>query len=289
MNRRLQKRCLITSAVVHGLLVLLLVVGPAFQSRHEDLLGPGITLNLVPGPLLDAALNEAPPAEPEAAPPARPTPPDPQPQPAPEPEPEPRRPSRPRPEPEPIALPTAPNPVVETRKAPPRETPKIDFSQARRLPDPSARKSDRAPARPPPSPTDTGERRLRDLSRSLERATASLGRSSQQSTVNVRIGGGGGGSANALYVRNAYNIAWVTPTDVTDHLATTEVEVVIRRDGTVVQSRILRRSGIASLDRSVESALKKVTRIQPFDPFPDPALEQVAFTIGFNLQAKGLL
>lgn len=278
MTQRLQRRCLITSAVVHGVLLLLLVLTPGFREARRDLLDAGPPLELLPGALIDQALAD----RPASALPPEPAPPQDTPQPQvrePEPEPEPP-PPRPRPRETPRPEVQRP-PPVEVEPEPGRVAPKIDWNKAKPL------SPTRSPRTPRPSPAERPSSPNREFNRSLARATAALERSANSDTVNLRIGGGqGSGSANLLYVRNAYNLAWVSPQDVSDDRATVEVEVVIKRDGTVVRSRVVRKSGIAALDRSVESALNKVDRIIPFEPYSDPDIRQVTFTIGFNLQSK---
>jgi TonB family protein len=267
--------------VAHAALLGLLMVGPAFQRPRNELLLDGPPLELMPGDLLDApALQQAPPANAEPAPPA-PTPVVREPEPTPQP---PRRetppapppaPVTPRVEPKPETPAPAPKPAqTQTPTPKPREKVSFDFSKATTVKPQTS--SSRAREE---------EARAQALQRQIARAAGSLRSSSAQPTT-VSISGGGGGSANARHVRAAYDIAWITPQGVKDAAATTEVEVVIRGDGTVASARIVKRSGIAALDKSVEEALRKVTRIRPFEAFDRD--EQITFTIGFNLQARNL-
>ena len=70
-----------------------------------------------------------------------------------------------------------------------------------------------------------------------------------------------------------------------DELATTVVEVVVRRDGRVVGKRITHNSGFASLDRSVQRAIDRVTDIGlPFEAgASDP---ERSYVLEFNLRSK---
>lgn len=298
MNPRLQRRCLVTSLVVHGLLLALILVAPGFQKSRPDLLGALRPLELLPGELIDAALGMAPPPEPEPEPepvePVRqepvmePPPPVPPPKATPRPEvpvviPEVTRPNVATP---PRAKPAEkkPAPPVE-KKAPPveKKAPKLDFSKAKAVPD-TARKS---AAKVTPS-EDSSRQRMAALAKQMAQRTGDLERSAS-GAVNVQLsaaggGGGGGGSANALHVRNAYDAAWVLPVGVTDAGATAEVEVVLRGDGTVVSARVVRKSGVAALDRSVEAALKKVKQVRPFESFAKD--EQVTYLIDFNQRSR---
>lgn len=326
MNSRLQTRCLIGSIVAHVALCGLLIFAPGFKPETDAASTGGPALEIMSSAMVDALLASSPAAAAAAEPAATTTPPEPvvppvaQPPPRlPDPEPPPQR-----PEPKAPARPVIEAPesdarefVVAPKKSPekdkaaekktppkptpkPRETPKFDFGQVKTVTDPKARKPSpaaEAPRNTPPQ-EDPSRARARALGGILANAAGSLtGTGSGRGAVNIQIAGGGGGtgvggpgggmgSANPLAIRNAYFAAWVTPPNVTDDLATVETEVTIQRDGTVVRSRVTRRSGISALDRSVEEALQRVKRITPFDPYPDPALQQQTFKIGFNLRAR---
>jgi TonB family protein len=67
------------------------------------------------------------------------------------------------------------------------------------------------------------------------------------------------------------------------------VEIVVNHDGRILQERILKPSGIGSLDDSVQAALDRV-RVQKLPAFP-PELKaqgelQKKFRINFDLQSK---
>ncbi len=297
MNRRLQVRCLLTSAGIHGALILLLLFGAGFQRSHVDALGLGVPLELIAGELIDSLPPErgAPPAQPSTSspdprerPPAQPA------QPPPRREPRVERREPPAPPPQKPAHPTE-TPLVEPEapsvrpKPSPPEKPTFDFDAVRNLrPKPSQPRNNRPP-RTADSSRSSDRAAFQALDRQFAAATGSLAENIDRSTIAIHPAsgsgrGGGGGSANAGSIRRTYDAAWITPQNVSDKEATTEVEVVIRGDGTVTRARIIRSSGIPALDRSVDDALRAVRRITPFESVP--GADTVTFTIGFNLQGR---
>ena len=71
---------------------------------------------------------------------------------------------------------------------------------------------------------------------------------------------------------------------VTDDEATATASVTIARDGTVLNSKLIQRSGNALADQSVEMVLRRVTFAAPL---PDGAKEsQRTVTIKFSVKAK---
>lgn len=323
MISRLQKRCFVTSALVHTTLAAVLLLVPAFRDARPTALGEGPPLEMMPGELIDAALapgflpptaTEAPPAQETPAPPKATPPPKTVPPPEPEPEPEPVRtpaPKTPAPDLQ-FDLPkarepgfTLPSSQLDTKtkdkdKRPERETPKIDLSKIKSIKPTSTAPKDRkkpVAAEPEgPSAEDLARARRQEIARSLDGASGQIAGAVSRGTVQVQIGppgggggggggtGGGGGSAYAWHVRNAFNNAWIAPQNVKDDLATADVEVVIRRDGHVVRAKLVKRSGIAALDRSVQESIDRVHEIVPFEA--GATEDQRTYTIGFNLRAK---
>lgn len=102
--------------------------------------------------------------------------------------------------------------------------------------------------------------------------------------------GGPGGTAFADYrqfVQAVFDEAWILTRDITTEDAAARVSVTISRNGTVINSQIIRRSGVTALDRSVQRALDKVKFVRPF---PEASKdEQRTFTIEFNLKEKRLI
>jgi TonB family protein len=102
------------------------------------------------------------------------------------------------------------------------------------------------------------------------------------------IGSGDSGPSVATYgawVRSVYQRAWVTPEDATTEDATVEVKVTVASDGTVTAKRIIKRSGDAAVDASVQRALDRVTTVGR--PFPEGAKDKErSYIIPFNMKTK---
>lgn len=327
MMTRLQKRCLVTSAATHALLLALLIFAPGFRSPRTELLADGPALSLVPGELIDAALAPGPPPALEPSRSPDPTPPAAHSTPPVARAAEPERASAPE-VPPPDPTPPPPDKSTHRVKAPPeakvdlpiteggsfvlpaaekespkkppvKEKPKFNFNDAKPVknPTPNLRLPDRDKFKPADRGADEGpakpDTRMRDLAKSIASAAGSLEKGASRGTIEISVGGagggggGGGGGGNSTYawlVRQAYSNAWLSPQDVTDELATVEVEVTVRRDGKILTSRITKRSGIGSLDRSVQNALNKVFQIPPFEA--GATEDQRTFPIDFNLRSR---
>ncbi|MCW5552441.1 MAG: TonB C-terminal domain-containing protein [Verrucomicrobiae bacterium] len=267
MNR-LQKKCLVAASGFHLLLVVILVVGPAFLSP-KDPVDDLPLLEFIPVITTDEQVSGG--GSPKAAPPPaqvqprhpQPAPPRPQPQP---------------PKPEPVPEP----PKVTTREpapAPKKSPPKISLTPVTRPTDTKA-----TPKQPPPTREDAQHK---------EQLTASLNtlRRNLSSSTEIELPGPGGGGipyANFLQaVKTIYSDAWIVPDGVTDDEATATASVTIARDGTVVEARLIKSSGNALADRSVQATLD---RVRVAVPLPAGAKEnQRTVTIKFNVKAKRLL
>jgi TonB family protein len=96
----------------------------------------------------------------------------------------------------------------------------------------------------------------------------------------------GGGPSYASYgswVRSVYQRSWVVPKNTASADATVKVSVRIARDGTVISSQIIERSGDAEMDASVQRTLERVTSVGR--PFPEGATDQErAYIIPFSLR-----
>jgi TonB family protein len=263
MNR-LQKKCVIGTAGVHLLLLVILFVGPAFfysRPKADDMQ----VLDVIPANLIDAAFNSGvanatpPPPAPVVTPP--------QPQPAP-------------PAPKPVATPPSfmqalekvfkPEPV---KPAPNLEPPrKIQISTqlvARTAPESSANAAARAQA--------------------IRSALRNLKKNFTPGTV-VDMPGSGSGAAYASYrdaIATIYYDAWTPPANADNDEANTKVSVTIASDGTVISARIVTPSGDKHVDDSIQRTLDRVTFIAPF---PQGAVEKErTYIINFNLKAKRML
>ena len=305
---RLQKKCFIASASLHFLLFALLVFGPAFissTSRRTDNLP---MLDVIPAKLIDDAMSgggqpaaakqtETPPeskapADPVTVPPAPKLEP---PTPAPvESKPKPIVEMKPIVEQKPTIEKQEPRlPVKQTTKltktksAPPekilpkKNEPTVDLKPAvRSTAESLARK---AKAEAAAKAREAAEEWKGQINKSLQALRSDL----SPSTTIEAVGTGGEAYANySQAIKTIYTEAWLTPDDVTDDAATVRVEVTIARDGRIVSSSVLKRSGISSLDKSVQAALDRVER-RRLPPFPEGASDtQRTFKINFNLKTK---
>ena len=283
MNR-LQKKCFIASAGLHLLLVLILVVGPAFLSSKSKL-EEMPTIDFIPTKLIDAAFSDG------GNPNTRPPPPAP-PAPAPPLPPLQREVSPPEQKPEPKPEPVKPvKPVVESleaRKEPARPKPEITTTAVSRNAD-SQKK--------PKQPSDADARAKKEADDHRKAAAALIASSSRSlrndlspaTAIDINPGPGGGGEAYANYaqmVKSIYEHAWLPSDDTTSDEAITKVTVTISREGKVKSSRIIKGSGDSSVDKSIQRTLDRVTFIAPF---PEGTKDQErTFTINFNLKAKRL-
>lgn len=272
MNRS-QKKCLFAVAGMHLLLLVILIVGPAFlmPSSRDAGIAP---VDFVPSSTIDALMSgggnrNASVSQPQAtAPPPRtpPTPPVPvqhaeQPQPAPKPAPV----QAPVPRTEPVRT----TPPVEPRErdawaspAKPK-TREIEISKdlVTRKPEPAGRPNTNAAAR---------ERQLADRrnAQALNEALSTL-RSGMSGATHIEsdFGPGGGGPSYANFigtVEGIYKRAWELdrPTGITDE-STAIASITIARDGTVLSARIVQSSGDPMVDRSVERLLERVKVAAP--------------------------
>jgi TonB family protein len=145
----------------------------------------------------------------------------------------------------------------------------------------------RTPSRSTDSNSDSQNQERQRVANSFANALNSIRGGSSGSVSITGIGTGSGESyANyAAYVRTLYQNAWVVPDDATTDDAVTEISITIARDGTIVSSRISKRSGDPALDASVKRVLERVTTIGK--SFPDGAREnQRSYIIPFSIKAR---
>jgi colicin import membrane protein len=290
--KSLQRKCFVASAVTHTLLLVMLLVGSAFVP-HKPPADDSIAIQLVdiPDILVDepnvvgggnprAGLPNVDPVPVTQAPsvptPApKPEPPAPEPVKQPIPEPAPAKPEKklepeppPKPEPNPFNLAEA-----KTIKSP-APAPK----PAENKPAFDLGKAERKVIKPAPSrsPTSASSEAARESSAAAAReakiasaAGAALANLSKGLSTGVGEIGipGPGGAAYASYglaLRKIYYDAWIPPAAAGDGEPIVQVEVVIARDGKVLSSRILKRSGKRELDRSVQETLNRVKKVREF-------------------------
>ena len=297
---RLQKKCYFAAAGFHLLLLVILLVGPAFltsRAAPDDL----PVLEFIPLKATDLPFSNAG-GSPTAALP-KPTPPTPEPPPAEPPKPEPEKtilqkilePTPPEPTEKPEVQSLEKRGVIKPQDpalTPTKEKNKIEVSNKivkRSAPTAKTHKPDgdtsEAEARAERTAAATANKQRADAIRRL----ANNVRTGLSSSTSVTMPGPGGEAyANyAQIVKSKYTQEWIAPDDMADDSATAKVSVTIARDGTVVEAHVTRESGSAATDRSVREVLNRVKYILPF---PDGAKDdQRTFIINFNLKAKKLL
>jgi len=284
MNR-LQKKCLVATAGLHLLLVLVILFGSAFFISHSK---PDETqvLNVIPANLVDAAFNsgvknaQVPAPTPIAKPP-EPTPPKPVvTPPTPQPKPEPVKP----PEPEPVKPQKLSLDDLKPLEPAKTEPKKIEISLKpvvhnvpKATTDTSAADAAHAAAKAAKKRADAFASAARSIKKNASSAT----------TVEMPGTGSVSYANYASVVKSIYEQAWTPPDDTASDDANTKVSVTIGRDGSVIASRILNPSGDSRVDNSVRRTLDRVTFVAPF---PEGAKEKErTFIINFNLKAKRLL
>lgn len=324
---RLQKKCLIASAALHALLVVILIVGPAFFVEINKT--PSLpVLEWVPAKGVDELLfgggsptAKPPPPAPRAAPPLPPAtelpkPPAPKPKqielpPTPKPEPKPEPPvAKSVPKPPDIPKPkVAKIKPVADKPEPVKPSPKkteikvnIDEMVTHNAEDRKQReRKDRE--RKEKELIKAREEYDREVSKQADMARESADRLDQElnrSLRNLRTGLSSGtaveipgpnGAAFANYgqiIKSIYDAAWLVREDFSNLRATVEVEITVERDGTVRTANITRRSGNSALDKSVREALNRVKTIGV--PFPDGAKEvERKVKLKFDPQTKRLI
>jgi TonB family protein len=277
MNR-LQKKCVIATAGIHLLLLLVLVFGSAFFSPRPK---PDDTqlLDVIPPNLIDAAFNSgvrqatppAPAPVPVIVPPPQPVSPAPAVQPVPQP-----------PEPKPVVTPPtlaerlekvfAPEPKP-VKPVPEKPEPKLHQIQVNTQP----------VVRTPPKISTTTDN-SQQTERAISTAIRNLKRNFSPGTTIEMHGDSTVAYANyASVVKSIYDRAWTLPDTIAGDENIT-VKVTIASDGTVISSHIIERSGDAPVDASVQRALDRVSFVAPF---PEGSSDkQRTYTINFNPQIK---
>lgn len=271
MNR-LQKKCFIATAGVHLLLLVILLVGPAFfQPRRTADNMP--VLDVIPANLIDAAVNSG----------VRNAQPPPPPQPV-------------QPPPKPVEpTPTFVEKMEKVFKPEPEKPVRSDLTPVEKPAKTGPHKiqvntqlvTRNAPERvvtPRNSLNNTDIRRAEALRSAIQNLKKNF---SPSTTVDMP---GNSSAAYANYadvVKSVYEQAWVPPDNAANDEANTKVRVTIANDGTVVSARIIAPSGDSGVDASVQRTLE---RVQFIAPFPEGAKEKErTYIINFNLKAKRML
>ncbi len=272
MNR-LQKKCVIVTAGVHLLLIVILFVGPAFFYSKPKVNGEP-TIDMIPDKVIDGLLSSG---EPDAAPPP----------------PAPVAPPQPTP-PAPVVTPPAPPPMpVKVEKTEPDQTPdklspdslkpvvKTSKTEPRKINTTLVTRP--TPKNSPVSDNSQQQRQAQAISGALQRLKGNL-------TPGTKVGIPGTGTASyASYgtvIVSVYRHAWVPPDGMASDNAIVKFSVTIANDGTVISSRITDPSGDANIDSAVQRMLDRVTFIAPF---PEGATEQQrSYPINFNATRRTL-
>jgi TonB family protein len=95
---------------------------------------------------------------------------------------------------------------------------------------------------------------------------------------------GTGDSSYAQIVKETYTRTWRSVGTPSTSPGSTVVKVTIAKNGTVVSAVIMTPSGDEALDRSVQRTLERVRSIKPFEAGAKE--EQRTYTINFNLQTS---
>jgi TonB family protein len=269
MNR-LQKKCLLATAGFHLLLLVILLVGPAFFSpkpKADDLQ----LLDVIPATAIDAAFNsgvknaQAPAPTPVVTPPA------------------------PAPQPPPVQPPTLVQRVQQFFKPAPEKLPPDDSAK----PKEHVIKPDLNPVThvAPKNTTTTippGDSQKNAKAKALASVLRAL-RSNLSSSTTIDMPGSSSVSyaSYASIIKSIYTQAWTPPDNAASDEANAKVSITVSRDGTVISAHIVGASGDASVDDSVQRTLDHVSFIAPF---PDGSTEkEKTFIINFNLKAKQML
>ena len=261
MNR-LQKKCIVAAVGVHLLLLVILIVGPAFftpKSKTEDF----HVLDVIPANLIDASVNSG---VQNAQPPAPVvTPPQPPPTP---------------PAPKPVATPSTLAQTLERLFKPEPVKPATNTTQPRKI-----QINKQLVTRTPPKDVPDNAQQAR----AVRSALRNLKKNFTPGTV-VDMPGNSSGAAYASYrdaIATIYYEAWTPPGNADNDEANTKVSVTIANDGTVISARIVTPSGDTHMDASIQRTLERVTFIAPF---PNGAVEKErTYIINFNLKAKRML
>lgn len=306
---RLEKKCLVGAAGMHGLLLVIVLASSAFQSQPPK--QDTSLVNFIPGKILDAA--EAGGGTPRAsvtptaaqAQPAQAAPVQQQVKPEPvktktevvktEPIPDPPKREIKRHDPDPDVSDLQPIESAHPRVLIGKKTKKtheinVDLSHTTSLKSSHRHQQAREQAQDAADEQAQALAYNNSVKRALSKIGSEVGREIGDKTSGLtvigKVGQGGGGESYAGYeqvVGGIFYRAWVPPEGVSESSTDTEVEIVVARNGTVISARITSGS-TRSMDRSVQAALNKVRKLPPF---PEGANDsQRTFQIVFNLKAK---
>lgn len=297
----LHRKCFFASAGLHGLLLVLFVVGSGFLASQTVKERPIEVLTFLPDILVDKAVTGGgdPAGTPQTLPPAAPpvqTPPPKAEPPPPEPskvvEKKPVDPPAPKlkalpPKPEPDPLPTADTGTKPVPK--PKPKPEVNLKPVVRKSDPAEDKKRREREEAVAEAAAVAQReRIAQARKDLVKGIAAKIEAKSSAGVSIQPIGPGGGASYGSYdalVQSIYQWAWKPPSEFNDESTAVKVRVVVRRDGSIESAEITQRSGVATFDRSVTTVLGRVTTVGR--PFPTGATDdRRTYVIKFDLKAK---
>lgn len=300
---RLHKKCVLGATTMHALLLLALLVGPAFFTKKEEPLDIQ-EITFIPSILTDAMMSNPGGAAPGGQTQVQPTPqPVAQPQPpiqepTPEPpkreevvEPEPVKPPKPQPktvEPD--------EPKINDRASDKTQKPVQQKKHEVKVSDTRVNLRNRNSTTTQKQTTSTSSSASNNnsaLASALRSAKSNLG-SGLSSGTDVRMPPGQGGGSGASYAnyaqeiqrryKAAYDRALQAAGDIADGSAQVETSIVILRDGTISSSSIVKPSGNAELDSLTRRVLDSIREVPPF---PAGATDsRRTFNIIFDLKPK---
>ncbi len=295
MNR-LEKKCFITVASAHGLMVVILFVGPAFfvSSQKSADFKPitvfsaaDVTMAMSSGQRVESApANPLPPPPPATEPPKEAQKPIDVPPP-------PKNNLKPPVKDLDVEKPTKPtlhgdDPVIKPTK---QHVVQIDNSELTPNKNNDAEKlraERKAEAERRARAQAAAEARQRaELAKEFGDGVTSLNRDlSGKTPLTIHPGGGESGPAAVNYfqlVQSTLENAWHPSETLGDDTPTATISIVISRDGTL-RGHISKRSGNGLMDKSVQNVLDTVTSVQPFPA--DLTAQQLPATFTFNIKAK---
>ena len=278
---RLLKKCIFLSIGLHVLVAALLIAVAAFFITKPEKVAP--TLSMIAPEVLDNLLSpQSAPVQPRVTP----TPPQPpvQRNRAPEP-PTPRPPKKVAPVPTPTPPKPLPKKASPTKKTtPPKSTPAkkrppIKINASTKTVNGGGSTS-RSPVPPPIRPSVNTEGLRKTVKNLRTQLSAGI-------KVNVSGANAAAFTSYAQYVVSVYQRTWEPLIPKT--LARSQVAVVsvtVDRTGKVLSARVVRKTGDAALDRSVQSALDRVRSIGK--PFPSGSNDSKrTFTLDFTPRIRG--
>jgi TonB family protein len=294
---RLSKQCFFASAGLHLILLAAVIFGAGFLPKKlvkQDM----EPFHMMPASVIESLFDD--PAdvqgEPQPEPVVEPVQPAPEVE-QPQPEPEPIQQAEPDPAPVVIPEPVKPEPIKpepkpEAVKVPRKELPKENTISKKEEPKNKEKpvikistvikkNTTKAPVKTSPEKTETPAPVRRNPASDFDpKRLERVGKGSKIKGVTTVFGSALGNYG--LKVQSAFDRRWTQSENLSNRNATVQVRVVVGTDGSIVSARVVKESGVASLDQSIERLLDIVTRI-PEAPPAGASLSDRTFTINFNI------